>query len=113
MRKQHSKATRTRSCYRLYTGSAALTTDASTAEEIVAHPNPDILGEDLKGDLFVGADGYRFGEAILEVTDRGNWVDYLIENPATGNQEYKHSWVVKRDGLIFGSGWYQVLPKFE
>ncbi len=81
------------------------------SDEIIAHATPDLLGEDLKGDLFVGADGYRFGEAILEATDRGHWVDYLFENPATGNQEYKHSWLVKRDGLIFGSGWYQVLPK--
>ena len=83
------------------------------SDEIIAHANPNLLEEDLKGELFVGADGYRFGEAILEATDRGNWVDYLFENPATGNREYKHSWVIKRDGLIFGSGWYQVLPKSE
>ncbi len=86
---------------------------ADESDELIAHPNPDLLGVDLKGDVFVGSDGYRYGELISEATVRGKWVDYLYENPATGNQEYKHSWVIKRDGLIFGSGWYQVLPKFE
>ena len=86
---------------------------ADESDELIAHPNQDLLGVDLKGDVFVGADGYRYGELISEATVRGSWVDYLYENPATGNQEYKHSWIIKRDGLIFGSGWYQVLPKFE
>ena len=28
------------------------------SDEIIAHANPNLLGEDLKGDLFVGAEGY-------------------------------------------------------
>ena len=77
---------------------------------VIAHPNPDLIGEDLKGDLGVDATGYRFGDRTLSATEEGLWVDYLFLNPATGNQEYKHSWVVRHDGLIFGAGWYQVLP---
>ena len=79
----------------------------------IAHANPDLIGEDLNGDVGVDSTGYRFGDSILDATENGHWVDYLFDNLATGNQEYKHSWVVKHDGLIFGSGWYQVLPKFQ
>ena len=79
-------------------------------DQPVAHANPAVLGRNLKGDLGVDVTGYRFGDAMLAATEEGRWVDYVFENLATGNQEFKHSWVVRRDGLIFGSGWYQVLP---
>ncbi|MDE0076252.1 MAG: hypothetical protein OXO50_01970 [Caldilineaceae bacterium] len=72
--------------------------------------NPDMLGEDLRGDVGVDFTGYRHGEAIAGATGEGMWVDYFFLNPVTGNQEWKHSWVVRHDGLIFGSGWYQNLP---
>ncbi|MCY4082806.1 MAG: hypothetical protein OXF54_21370 [Caldilineaceae bacterium] len=71
--------------------------------------NPDMLGEDLRGDVGVDFTGYRHGEAIAGATREGMWVDYFFLNPVTGNQEWKHSWVVRHDGLIFGSGWYQNL----
>ena len=54
--------------------------------------------------------GYRFGEVMVGAGEQGRWVDYMFLNPATGNQEFKHAWVVRHDGLLFGSGWYQVLP---
>ena len=47
------------------------------------------------------------------VDEEGLWVDYFFLNIATGNYEYKHTWVVRHDGLIFGSGWYQVLPGLQ
>ena len=81
-------------------------------DTVIAHLNQDLLGMDLKGDLGVDSTGYRFGEVMLGATERGLWVDYVFLNPATGNQEYKHSWAVRKDGLLFGSGWYQVLPSF-
>ncbi len=80
------------------------------ADRVAAHVNPALLGEDLRSDLGVDATGYRFGEVMADATEEGRWVDYIYLNPATGNQEFKHSWVVRHDGLIFGSGWYQVLP---
>ena len=79
-------------------------------DQLLAHANPDLLGQDLKGDLGVDVTGYRFGDLMLSATEAGLWVDYLFQNLATGNQEYKHSWVVRHDGLLFGSGWYQVMP---
>ena len=80
------------------------------SDKVIAHRNPALLGMDLKGSLGVDVTGYRFGDAILGSTETGLWVDYLFVNPVTGNQEFKHSWVVSHDGLIFGSGWYQILP---
>ena len=79
-------------------------------DRVIVHRSPDLLGQNLKGDLGVDVTGYRFGEVMLGVGEQGLWVDYLFLNPATGNQEFKHSWVVRHDGLLFGSGWYQVLP---
>ena len=76
---------------------------------IIAHANPELLQagpEDWGTDIT----GYWFADAMLAATEEGHWVDYIFENLNTGNQEYKHSWVIKRDDLIFGSGWYQVLP---
>ena len=77
---------------------------------LIAHPDQALLGMDLRGDLGVDAAGYRYGDVMLGATEQGLWVDYVFLNPATGDQEYKHAWVVRRDGLLFGSGWYQVLP---
>lgn len=79
-------------------------------DRLIAHANQDLLGADLKGDLGVDSTGYRFGDVMLGATEQGLWVDYIFLNPATGNPEYKHAWVVRRDGLLFGAGWYQVLP---
>ncbi|MDE0465210.1 MAG: hypothetical protein OXH93_22545 [Caldilineaceae bacterium] len=79
-------------------------------DELVAHPNPDALGESLYGPMGVDVAGYRHGEVIATATEDGFWVDYIFLNPVSGNQEYKHTWAVRHDGLIFASGWYQVLP---
>ena len=77
---------------------------------VAAHVNPDLLGGDLRSDLGVDADGYRFGDLMLGATEEGQWVDYVYLNPASGYREVKHSWVVRHDGLVFGSGWYEVQP---
>ena len=74
---------------------------------VVAHTNQDLLGRDLQGDLGVDVTGYRFGDVMIGATEDGLWVDYIFFNPKTGKQDVKHSWVIKHDGLIFGSGWYE------
>ncbi len=79
-------------------------------DKLIAHANPDLLGMDLKGDLGLDTTGYRFGDLMLTATEEGLWVDYMFANLVSGNQEYKHAYVVRRDGLLFGSGWYQILP---
>ena len=78
--------------------------------DLIAHPNPDFVGANLFDDTGVDITGYRHGEEISTATEEGKWVDYIFLNPVTGNQEYKHTWVVRHDGLLFASGWYQVLP---
>ena len=74
---------------------------------VVAHINQSLLGRGVKEGLGVDATGYRFGEVMLGTTEDGLWVDYVFFNPKTGKQDVKHSWVVRHDGLIFGSGWYE------
>ena len=60
----------------------------------------------------VGPNGYPVGEAVAAVADEdGEWFSYTFPNPATGAAETKHSWIVKYDGLVFGSGWYEAGPR--
>ena len=80
------------------------------SDKLIAHADQDLIGMDLKEELGVDITGYRFGDVMLGATEQGLWVDYIFLDPATGNREYKHVWVTRRDGLLFGSGWYQVLP---
>ncbi|MDE2967176.1 MAG: cache domain-containing protein [Chloroflexota bacterium] len=75
----------------------------------IANRNPDLLG--LHNDDINGPDGYPAGRVVVAAASAdGAWVDYQFNNPATGQAEIKHSWVVRRDGLIFGSGWYEDAP---
>ena len=80
------------------------------SDKLIAHADQDLIGMDLKEELGVDSTGYRFGDVMLGATEQGLWVDYIFLNPATGNQEYTHTWAVRRDGLLFASVWYQVLP---
>ena len=62
-------------------------------------------------DQVVGPDGYPAGKmANSAAAEEGGWVTYTYVNPASGNVEKKHSWVVLHDGLVFGSGWYEEGP---
>ena len=78
--------------------------------EVLAHTAiPDNVGLFVRAPLGIDANGYDFGAAMLAATEQGIWVRYVYENPARGGfLETKHAWVIKHDGLIFGSGWYQV-----
>ena len=67
-------------------------------------PSPSLLGTDLKD--VVGSDGYELGKEIAKATEDGHWVEYLWPNPATNTEETKRSWVIRHDGLVFGSGYY-------
>ena len=74
--------------------------------EIIGHYDPSVLGQNLNGPIGTDATGYIFGPDMLSATQDGKWVSYVFKNPATGEIESKHSWVVRHDGLLFGSGWY-------
>ena len=59
----------------------------------------------------VGPNAYPAGEAVAAVAaEAGVWFDYTFPNPATGAAETKHSWLVRYDGLVFGSGWHERGP---
>ena len=67
--------------------------------------NPSLVGQNLYG--LQDSTGTFIVQGILEIASpEGSWGDYLFENPLTGNEEPKRSWVVKHDDLIFGSGYY-------
>ncbi len=78
---------------------------------MLAHaPNPDLV--DKPASYATGPNGYPVGEAVVAAADDdGEWFSYTYPNPATGGLETKHSWMVKRDGLTFGSGWYEPGPR--
>ena len=81
---------------------------------VISHFNAHALGNNLNGPLGTDAEGYNFGPEMLAATEEGAWVSYVYNNPASGNVggdhlgaiQLKHAWVVRHDGLLFGSGWY-------
>ncbi len=76
---------------------------------LVANRDPDLVG--LPAADVNGPDGYPAGRMVeAAATPEGAWVDYQFNNPALGRAQIKHSWVVRRDGLVFGSGWYEDAP---
>ena len=81
---------------------------------VIGHPDPGRLGLDLNDWVGTDVNGYNFGPEMLSATEDGKWVSYVYGNPESGNVgsgdfgdlELKNVWVVKRDGLLFASGWY-------
>ena len=78
---------------------------------VIGHPEPERRGLDLKGWVGTDANGYEFGPEMLAATEDGKWVSYVYRNPesggiGTGDFELKNAWVMKHDGLLFGSGWH-------
>ncbi len=77
-------------------------------DKVIIHPIvPENIGQDLNGPLGIDAAGHRFGPEILTATEHGKWVEYSQLDPVTGEEGRKRSWVMRHDGLIFGSGWYE------
>ena len=72
----------------------------------LAHPIfPHLIGTDIKDR--VSSDGYELGKEIAKATEDGHWVEYLWPHPVTGREGLKVAWVVRHDGLIFASGYYE------
>ena len=88
-------------------------------DKIIAHYNPHLLNEDIKGPLGTDPNSYRFGQEMLSATDEGKWVSYVFRNPEHGvpgadfsSFELKNVWVVRHAGLLFGSGWFVDADQF-
>ena len=79
---------------------------ATDAEDIYhVHPLlPQLIGTDIKD--VVGSDGYRLGEELAKATEEGVWVEYLWPHPVTLKEVPKISYAVRRDGMLFASGYY-------
>ena len=71
----------------------------------IAHHNEIFRNRDPS--LRVDTVGYFYGGDLLGATEDGRWVEYVILNPATSENDQKHTWAVRHDGLIFASGWYE------
>ena len=89
-------------------------------DEVIGHFDEGRLGLDLNGWVGTDLNGYEFGSQMLEATSEGKWVSYVYRNPEgsdvasdpTGAFELKNAWVVRHDGLLFGSGWYISAEEF-
>ena len=76
-------------------------------DRTIGHYNPAIRDRDPSERVDVT--GYYYGPEMLAADEEGRWVTYVFYNPDTNRQDLKHAWVVKHDGLLFGSGWYERL----
>ena len=79
-------------------------------QTIIAHAaDPDLVGKHVSQAL--GPNSYPTGSAVAASADEdGAWVDYTWGNPESGDSQTKHSWVIRHNGLVFGSGWYERGP---
>ena len=65
---------------------------------------PQLLGTDIKD--VIGSDGYKLGEELAKATEEGVWVEYLWPHPVTLKEVPKVGYAVRRDGMLFASGYY-------
>ena len=72
---------------------------------VIATPNTDLIGRDPA--LRVDASGYFYGDDLMSATGAGKWISYIFPHPETGENARKHTWVVRHDGLLFASGFYE------
>ena len=75
-------------------------------EAMIAHPTrKDRIGTTREDRVDVN--GYYYGDEFASATEDGKWVTYSFTNPTTGQNGKKHTWIVRHNGLLFGSGWYE------
>ena len=75
-------------------------------DRMIAHAaRPERLG--TGSSVRVDVNGYDYGSVFQETNEDGQWVSYYFQSPGTEAATQKHSWVVRHDGLLFGSGWYE------
>ncbi len=66
---------------------------------------PRLIGTDVK---LIGVPGRAdAGRAIAQATAEGQWIRYQVPNPRATGTVQRHQWVVRHDGLIFSSGYYE------
>ena len=80
-------------------------------DNIITHaPDPSLVNGPASN--AIGPNDFPAGDAVAASADEdGEWFSYTYPNPASGAMETKHSWMVRHDGLLFGSGWYERGPR--
>jgi cytochrome c len=68
--------------------------------------HPDRVGRNLI-DMKDANDVPLIRRMVEQATENGVWVDYLFEDPLTGQVAAKSSWVVRHGGYVFGCGIYK------
>ena len=80
----------------------------ATDENDIYHVHPllpHLVGTDIKD--VVGSDGYELGKELAKAGEgEGVWVEYLWPHPVTLKEVPKVGYAVRRDGMIFASGYY-------
>ena len=80
----------------------------ATDENDIYHVHPllpQLIGTDIKD--VVGSDGYELGKELAQAgEDEGVWVEYLWPHPVTLKEVPKVGYAVRRDGMLFASGYY-------
>ena len=71
----------------------------------IATPGGDVLGHYNTGDLGSNLEE-MLDEGSFQATEGGIWLTHTDVNPVNREVEDKHFWLVKHDGLVFGSGWH-------
>ena len=71
----------------------------------IAHPNPEHIGRTRE--QRIDRRDYDYGAEFLTATEEGKWVSYIFLDLETNEERQKHTWLIKHDGLFFGSGWYE------
>ena len=73
---------------------------------ILAHAGqPELVGQNMM-EVRDANDVPLIRRMVEQATENGVWVDYLFQDPLTGETAPKSSWVVLHDGYVFGSGIY-------
>ena len=73
-------------------------------DRIVASQDQGLLGHSIRS---LGRDyrGNSWGD--IEIPESGRWVHAHAWHPVTGWPTISHTWVVRHDGFVFGSAWYE------
>lgn len=75
-------------------------------DNLVVNPNkPDWVGTSTANRSDIN--GKPYGKDLVAANEDGVWVDYFLTHPVTGEETQKHSWAIRHNGLVFGSGWYE------
>lgn len=94
--------------------------DTISGFESTSEHYPFVLDPETKKVVAHGANSARIGDISVVLTNssvpydtlanledgEGVWTEYTFENPATGMEQDKRSWIKMYDGYLFGSGYY-------